>query len=185
MKCTTKDATFRSVDAKDEKASSRNAIALYWEQPVVWAGLSYAFLNSNVMCFGGAMTTYLLSDGMPVEQVGLLRGLSSAVGLAGTFAYKFSANRTTVVNTGAWSIVYLFSLLTVACLSFLVDSAILLVISAALSRIGLWVFDYIVYPALPGKCPRRHSRLGGRNTAIVELVVSYSYRMRGHLFQPS
>ena len=141
MKCTKNDATYRSVDAKEEETSSRNAIALYWEQPVVWAGLSYAFLNSNVMCFGGAMTTYLLSGGMPVEQVGLWRGLSSAVGLAGTFAYKFSANRTTVVNTGAWSIVYLFSLLTVACLSFLVDSTILLVISAAISRIGLWVFD--------------------------------------------
>ena len=80
-------------------------------------------------------------DGMPIEQVGLWRGLSSAIGLAGTFAYKFSARRTTVVNTGAWSIVYLFLWLTLVCASFFMNSTILLVVSAAISRIGLWVFD--------------------------------------------
>ena len=87
------------------------------------------------------MTTYLLWDGMLIEQVGLWRGLSSAIGLVGTFAYKFSARRTTVVKTGAWSIVYLFLWLTVACASFLMNSTTLLVVSVAISRIGLWVFD--------------------------------------------
>lgn len=92
------------IDENGKGISIRRAISLYLEQPIVWAGLSYAFLNSNALCFGGAMTTYLLWDGMPIEQVGLWRGLSSAIGLAGTFAYKFSARRTTVVKTGAWSI---------------------------------------------------------------------------------
>ena len=129
------------IDENGKGISIRRAISLYLEQPIVWAGLSYAFLNSNALCFGGAMTTYLLWDGMPIEQVGLWRGLSSAIGLAGTFAYKFSARRTTVVKTGAWSIVYLFLWLTVACASFLMNSTTLLVVSAAISRIGLWVFD--------------------------------------------
>ena len=85
---------------------------------------------------------------MPIDQVGLWRGVSSAIGLAGTFFYQFSTKRTTVVNTGAWSVAYLFACLTFACSSFLLNdyrtSVYLLVVSTAASRIGLWVFDISV-----------------------------------------
>ncbi|KAL7549461.1 hypothetical protein ACHAWF_012728 [Thalassiosira exigua] len=131
-----------------KKTSIKRSFAIYWEQPIVCAGLSLAFVNSNALCFGGTMTTFLLWKGMPVRDVGFWRGLSSAVGLAGTVAYKWSARKTSVVDTGAWSVAYLFACLTLACLSFFVrdydTSVYLLVASTAASRIGLWVFDISV-----------------------------------------
>mmetsp|Transcript_31371 Transcript_31371/g.93873 ORF Transcript_31371/g.93873 Transcript_31371/m.93873 type:complete len:561 (-) Transcript_31371:130-1812(-) len=148
------------------------SFAIYWEQPIVWAGLSLAFMNSNALCFGGAMTTFLLWEGMPVEEVGLWRGLSSAIGLAGTFAYNWSARHTTVVNTGAWSVVYLFFCLTIACSSFLIGdyqhtSVFLLVASTSASRIGLWVFDISVTLLYQEMIPDGvRGRIGGTQQSI-------------------
>jgi len=131
-----------------EMSSARRSFAIYWEQPIVCAGLSLALTYSNALTFGGAMTTFLLWEGMSVTEVGFWCGVRSAVGLAGTFAYNWSARHTTVFNTGAWSVVYLFVCLTFACGSFFIRdyniSVYLLVASTAASRIGLWVFDISV-----------------------------------------
>jgi iron-regulated transporter 1 len=98
---------------------------------------------------------------MSVQEAGLWRGISSAMGLFGTLMYHCSTKRTGVQTTGAWSIVWFFTCLTLACSSFIGlnmpkeenegNSAwwsktciYLLVGSAALSRIGLWVFDMSV-----------------------------------------
>ncbi|KAG7346564.1 ferroportin1 FPN1 [Nitzschia inconspicua] len=126
----------------------QQSFGIYLRQSVVWAGVSFALLNSNALCFGGSMTTYVLWQGMSVKEVGLWRGLSSAVGLAGTFTYRCSTRHTSVVSTGVWSIIYLFVCLTMACGSFWIDdkhkSMYILVVSTAASRLGLWVFDISV-----------------------------------------
>ena len=124
---------------------NHSSFGIYWDQPIMCAGISLAFINANALCFGGAMTTFLLYEGMPVEQVGFWRGLSSSLGLLGTFVFQLSTRCTTVVNTGAWSIVYLFVCLSLACSSFLLEvssvSIHLLIAGTAAARIGFWVFD--------------------------------------------
>ncbi len=139
------DESVSMTEKANETMSFHRSYQVYWQQSIVWAGLSLALIYSNALCFGGAMTTFLLWEGMSIKQVGMWRGLSSAIGLGGTFAYKISTHCTSVVNTGAWGVMYMFGCVTISCASFLVDdnrtSINILVASAAASRIGLWVFD--------------------------------------------
>lgn len=163
------------------KTSLRQSLAIYWEQPIVWAGLSLAFLYANALCFAGAMTTFLISRGMKVKQVGLWSGLSSGVGLTGTFVYDWSARRTTVVNTGAWSVAYLFVCLTLACASFWMPEGegraplYLMVAGTAASRIGLWVFDISVTLLYQEMVPDGvRGLIGGTQQSINSLFVMAS-----------
>jgi iron-regulated transporter 1 len=102
----------------------------------------------NALTFGAIMTAYLVFRGMRLETVGIWRGISSAVGLAGTFVYHASVKRTTLVNTGMWSIIYEFACLSICFASLFVDdfnlSMGMLIAGACASRIGLWVFDIAV-----------------------------------------
>ena len=94
------------------------------------------------------MTGYLVWRGMRLETVGIWRGISAAIGLAGTFAYHLSVRRLTLVTTGMWSIVYEFACLSVAFGSLFVSnydvSVVMLIAGAGTSRVGLWVFDITV-----------------------------------------
>lgn len=141
------EPTDQSNDSNNNYSFGRGLV-VFLKEDIVWAGLSYSCLGLNSFTFGGAMTTFVLWKGMSIEEVGLWRGIMSAVGLLGTLVYQLSTRYTNVVNTGEWSIVYLFVCLTVACSSFWVEdytlSIYLLVVSTAVSRIGLWVFDISV-----------------------------------------
>ena len=125
---------------------------IYWDQkPIVWAGISMALVSANLFTFGGVQTTFLLWKGMPVAQVGLWRGLSSFMGLAGTFVYQFfvTSRGVSVAVLGAGSISYLLACLTLACSAFAIPqyqdaSVYLLVVGTILSRLGLWMFDVSV-----------------------------------------
>jgi iron-regulated transporter 1 len=125
-----------------------NSVIVYMQQPVALAGLSFAAIWVNSLSFGGFMTEYLLSREMPIEEVGVWRSIASFTGLLGTFAYQISTKYTSVVNTGQISVVYLFGCLSVAVASFLVEdntlATYMLVVSCALSRVGLWVYDIVV-----------------------------------------
>jgi iron-regulated transporter 1 len=85
---------------------------------------------------------------MRLETVGIWRGISSAVGLTGTFVYHASVKRMTLVQTGMWSILYEFTCLSICFASLFVDdfntSMGMLIAGACASRIGLWVFDITV-----------------------------------------
>jgi iron-regulated transporter 1 len=85
---------------------------------------------------------------MRLETVGVWRGLSAAVGLAGTFVYHFSVRRITLVSTGMWSIVYQFTFLSLSFGSLFVEDYIvsisMLIGGVCGSRVGLWVFDISV-----------------------------------------
>jgi len=94
------------------------------------------------------MTAFLVWRGMRLETVGVWRGVSAAVGLAGTFVYHFSTKHTTLVNTGMWSVVYQLLCISTSFWSLFIDdyllSITLLIGGVCLSRIGLWVFDISV-----------------------------------------
>jgi iron-regulated transporter 1 len=123
-------------------------LRIYLEQPISWSGLGLAMLYLNALTFGALMTAYLVWRGMRLETVGIWRGISSAVGLAGTFVYHESVKRTTLVNTGMWSIIYEFACLSICFASLFVrdfnTSMGMLIAGACASRIGLWVFDIAV-----------------------------------------
>jgi iron-regulated transporter 1 len=123
-------------------------LRIYLEQPISWSGLGLAMLYLNALTFGAIMTAYLVFRGMRLETVGIWRGISSAIGLAGTFVYHESVKRTTLVNTGMWSIIYEFACLSICFASLFVPdfytSMAMLIAGACASRIGLWVFDIAV-----------------------------------------
>jgi len=123
-------------------------LSVYLEQPVSWSGLGLAMLYLNSLSFGALMTAYLVWRGMRLESVGIWRGISSVIGLAGTFVYHASVKRMTVVSTGMWSICYQFTCLSLCFASLFVNdfdqSMAMLIAGACASRIGLWVFDISV-----------------------------------------
>jgi solute carrier family 40 (iron-regulated transporter), member 1 len=118
---------------------------VYMRQPTAWIGIGFALLYLNVLCFGAIMTSYLIWRGMRFSTVGIWRGVSSAIGLLGTFAYYISSKHISLKSTGMWSICFQFSCLTVAYASLFVEdymsSLTMLIAGVCTSRVGLWVFD--------------------------------------------
>lgn len=102
----------------------------------------------NVLTFGALMTAYLVWKGLNFDQIGIWRGLSSLIGLVGTFVFRISARKLGVATTGMWSILFQFCCLTICVISMDVTnnalSITLLIFGVCTSRIGLWVFDLSV-----------------------------------------
>lgn len=94
------------------------------------------------------MTAYLVWRGMRLETVGVWRGVSSAVGLLGTFAYSLSMKHLSVTTTGMWSVTAQFLCLSMSyCSLFIKDyttSLSMLIGGVCASRVGLWVFDITI-----------------------------------------
>jgi solute carrier family 40 (iron-regulated transporter), member 1 len=118
---------------------------IYMRQPIAWSGIGFALLYLNVLCFGAIMTSYLIWRGMRFSTVGIWRGVSSAIGLLGTFAYYISSKYLSLKRTGMWSICFQFGCLTIAYGSLFVEdymtSLTMLIAGVCTSRVGLWVFD--------------------------------------------
>ena len=99
------------------------------------------------------MTAYLVWRGMRLEAIGVWRGLSSAVGLAGTFVYHISSQNLSLESTGMWSIIFQFTCLSLSYISLVVDdydtSMTMLIAGVCSSRVGLWVFDISVTQVSP------------------------------------
>jgi iron-regulated transporter 1 len=122
---------------------------IYMQQPVALAGIALALLFCNGLNFGnGIMTAHLLFSGMDLETIGIVRGVSSAIGLLGTCVYHLSIRHLSLKMTGMWSVTYQCSCLAVALLSVFTysgtTSLVLLIGGVCASRIGLWVFDIAV-----------------------------------------
>lgn len=124
------------------------SIEIYFEQSIAMGGVSLSLLYLNVLSFGGIMTAYLVWRGMGLDSIGIWRGVSSAVGLLGTFAYHFSVKKMSLIDTGMWSIFYQFCCLSLSFLSLFIEnyslSLVLLILGVIASRIGLWVFDIAI-----------------------------------------
>jgi solute carrier family 40 (iron-regulated transporter), member 1 len=117
------------------------------------------------------MTSYLLYRGMSSSSVGILRGISSAVGLFGTFAYKYSVHRTSLAATGMWSTVFQFVFVTFSMVSMFINdyatSMILFVGGVCISRIGLYVFKISVTQIMQEWIPENvRGNVGGTQNAL-------------------
>lgn len=103
---------------------------------------------SNVFTFGAIMTAYLVWRGMAMEQIGIWRGVSAALGLGGTVVYKLLSTRMDLIVSGMLSVTFQFCCLTMCYFSLFVDdlntSSFLMIVGVCSSRIGLWVFDISV-----------------------------------------
>ena len=124
-------------------------LEVYFSQSICWAGLSLALLYTNVaLSFGNIMTVYLVWRGIGLEAIGLWRGVSSAMGLAGTFVYHIMAQKIGLVDLGMISVIFEFLCLAVCFGSLFIYNNelffILLIAGVCFSRIGLWVFDISV-----------------------------------------
>jgi iron-regulated transporter 1 len=104
----------------------------------------------NGLTFGnGIMTTYLLYRDLDLRTIGAIRGLASAIGIAGTCLYHISTRYLTLEATGMWSVTYQCSCLALSLAAVTVihhetASLALLVFGVCASRLGLWVFDVAV-----------------------------------------
>jgi iron-regulated transporter 1 len=124
----------------------------YLSLPIAGAGLALAILYLNGLTFGnGILTAHLLHRGMPLEAIGLFRGLAAVLGLAGTWVFYASQRCSTLKLTAFWSLCYEFLCLLLAALSLIVSDSSTSVLSLSLliggvlaSRTGLWVFDLAV-----------------------------------------
>jgi iron-regulated transporter 1 len=85
---------------------------------------------------------------MRLETVGTWRGISSAVGLLGTFVYHISAKYLSQESSGMWSICFQFCCISVSFYSLWIENYDLFLVmfigGVCLSRVGLWVFDIAV-----------------------------------------
>jgi solute carrier family 40 (iron-regulated transporter), member 1 len=128
------------------------------------------------------MTAYLVWRGMRLETVGVWRGVSSAIGLAGTFVYYCSARRLTVVETGMWSICYQLAFITVSFGALFVSdyraSMALLIVGVCASRIGLWAFDIAVCQLMQEHIPDGiRGVVGGTQQALNAFFQLLSYAL--------
>jgi iron-regulated transporter 1 len=103
------------------------------------------------------MTSYLMSRNMQLGVVGFWRGISSAIGLLGTLAYRKSVSTLSLESTGQWSIIAQFICLLTCYASLFVHnntaSMAMLIGGTCCSRVGLWVFDLSVIQLMQQHVP--------------------------------
>lgn len=124
-------------------------LTVYFSQSICWAGFALALLYLNVaLTFGNITTVYLVWRGIGMEEIGLWRGIASAMGLAGTFVYHIMAQKICLIDVGMISVTFEFLFLAICFSSLFVhDNQLFFIIfigGLILSRIGLWVFDIAV-----------------------------------------
>jgi iron-regulated transporter 1 len=114
--------------------------------------------------------------------------VSSALGLAGTFAFRASTKQMSLVETGMWSIIHQLVCITVSVTSFFVASynwsVTLLIVGVCISRIGLWVFDVAVTQLMQEFIPEGiRGSVGGTQNALNALFQLLSFFLG--IFLPS
>lgn len=149
------------------------SLKIYFSQSIAMLGLGLAFLYMNPLTFGnGILMAYLLSRGVAMQRVGVLRGIASVIGLLGTHMYRFLTSRQISLESIAMSSIFYQFLCFVVCLiSLLVTSQsislLLLIGGVCLSRIGLWTFDIAVTQIQQERIPENfRGVVGGAQEAL-------------------
>jgi hypothetical protein len=151
------------------------------------SGLGLSFLYFNVLTFGGMMTAYLITlGGMSITTIGFWRGVSSAIGLAGTLAFDVSHRILgySLEFTGLWSIIWEFVCLSISVLSLVwltTDphrSMVLLIAGVLPSRIGLYAFDITITTLMQERvAPSVRGLVGGTQTSLNSWMSLLPYGM--------
>ena len=122
----------------------------YTSRSVFLASFAMSLLYLTVLSFGTTMVTYLLHTGFSPMEVSSMRIGSVIAELSGTWAAPFIMDRIGPIRSGLWFLNWQSACLAAAAAGFVfLDAgsrmvAIILIISVALSRIGLWGFDLSV-----------------------------------------
>ena len=160
------------------------------QQPIFFGGFALSLLYLNVLSFAALMTAYLVWRRMSYEAIGILKGVSSTIGLLGTVAYHISSRRHTLSFTGSWSIIFQFSCLTICCASLYVSndslSLTMLVSGVIVSRIGLWVFDLTITQIMQQKIPEDiRGVIGGVQKSLNSFFDLTTYGLGLIFYDPS
>ncbi|PNY26977.1 Solute carrier family 40 member 1, partial [Tolypocladium capitatum] len=129
-----------------------SSLPFYARHPVLLPSLALALLYLTVLSFSGQMVTFLLSVGYTPLHVGVARTASTAVELAATWASPRLVRRLGPVRGGIWSLSLQMTFLAAGSGWFLAGfsgtpaeratSATGLAVCVALSRLGLWGYDF-------------------------------------------
>jgi len=123
-----------------------DSFVTYFQQDIALGGLGFSFLYLNVMTGGDLMTSYLIWRGIPLNWIGILRGVAEITSLFGTFAFKWSSKRYPLKTIAVLSVAFMAICLLVSLMGVLLVtsgkvSISMLVIGVIVSRIGLWAND--------------------------------------------
>ena len=77
---------------------------IFIRQEVMLVGLSMATIYLTVLGFSGVTSTYLLSQGLRGDLIGLFQGVGAVIGVAGTVAYPFIRKKVGTTRTGLFGI---------------------------------------------------------------------------------
>ncbi|KAF9137720.1 hypothetical protein BG015_002631 [Linnemannia schmuckeri] len=133
----------------EEEASVPVSFREYIHHKTFLITLSIGMLYINVLSFGGTMTSYLTMIGYSNSLLGIMKAVSGAMGVAGTYVEPLLSKRIGNVRTGLWSIWQLALTLSLVLIAIankahdmtLTTTSVLLFGGMAASRLGLWMFD--------------------------------------------
>eukprot|EP00537_Pseudo-nitzschia_pungens_P006155 CAMPEP_0172368488 /NCGR_PEP_ID=MMETSP1060-20121228/27480_1 /TAXON_ID=37318 /ORGANISM="Pseudo-nitzschia pungens, Strain cf. cingulata" /LENGTH=360 /DNA_ID=CAMNT_0013093093 /DNA_START=161 /DNA_END=1243 /DNA_ORIENTATION=- len=168
-------------------------LRIYIEQPGAPAGISFALLFSNCVTFGnGLLSAYLLNRSMKARTIGVLRGISSGVGLLGTFVYTISIRLLSLETTGLWGVASQATSLGIATVFLSLDHnedttsndifLYLFIASVVSSRLGLWVFDVTVTQLQQHETPEQYRCLVGSVQEALNSLFNIVANIIGLLF---
>ncbi|KAK9168008.1 hypothetical protein Syun_000148 [Stephania yunnanensis] len=134
-----------------------NGWTVYLQQDIVLPGIALSLLFFTVLSFGTLMIATLQWKGIPAYVIGVMRGISAGVGIAGTLLYPVLHSQISTLRTGLWSIWTQWCFLLVCVYSVFIQnsyiSAWILMGGVAASRIGLWMFDLSVMQQMQDQVP--------------------------------
>ncbi|KAK0648363.1 Ferroporti-1 [Cercophora newfieldiana] len=160
-------------------------LSFYFRHPAFLPSFALSLLYLTVLSFSGQMITYLVSVGYTSLHVGLARTVSTLFELSATWVAPRLMSRIGTVRAGIWSLSWQMVWLTVA-LSWFFDvpglgestslSVTGLVVSVAMSRVGLWGFDLCAQSIVQDEVgPEYRGTFSTVETSFQNLFEMFSY----------
>jgi len=129
-----------------------DAVRFYFHHSAAIPSFSLCLLYLTVLSFSGQMLTYLLASGINLWQVGIIRGVATIFELSATWITPRLMRRIGIIRTGLWSVSWQMTWLAGGVSWYFyyyghgfpstdLRPAVGLVVTVAMSRIGLWGFD--------------------------------------------
>ena len=134
----------------DKTPSFTQAWRTYFKQNLLFASIACGMLYANILSSGSIMTQYLVSNEIPLSQIGGFHGLGALFGIFGTLIWpRFRNLSKSLSRAGECSIVTFAIMMCLCGLVFVlnIDSTTrvyVMMISVAVSRLPVWTFDLMI-----------------------------------------
>ncbi|XP_062020658.1 solute carrier family 40 member 2-like [Rosa rugosa] len=124
------------------------------------------------------MTATLEWEGIPAYVIGIVHGVSAAVGIAATVVYPILQSHILTLRTGLWSIWSQWTFLLLCVGSIWVPnrvlSACMLMAGVGTSRLGLWMFDLAVIQQMQDQVPElERCVVGGVQSSLQSSIYGF------------